>query len=554
MILKEWEVWYTYATYFINPIENLDVAAKNLVYSGLLDCAFISDGRFHCLENSVLISGNVDLTLDSNRESLTFKIKPSVPHDNYSREALFQSIYFRFAELKQYSESGYFLPKYLRGHLGECQLIYNNHAYLVYPIIKLFETGVLLVELRVSSPEENIEVGEFVEKFINLYKRNFNDVLVPPALRLAGQHAYALSETQVNPIILRIGSFILDRDLRNYLAKSKQKRRSGDFEFESVHLWGEYNDKSKSLIAEKPDPAIQIFSLHDLASTIFGAVSVSVNGLRKGKSLLIKPNTILVLGDSWLGRPHVHLVRFQGQTATAKKNEEKFINDFGWILSGSETKASDAGKKYVPPNARNFDDYGAYITQEGTLWVWSKQGLLMQEKWDVPNRGNFVYFNQSQCELLEYGNMLHRQLFQLVSNPQSVDAALKARNNMVNLDAQMSHISGYGEINDLLSRGWKDMQVDKLQKVIADMIEIRQAEASLRDGRNLATWQTIISIIFGIVAVPGFASEFVKPVWGLLNLWKPTDPNAEQVWFFGIALLLVGIPIVTLMKWARKNQ
>ncbi len=274
MILKEWEIWYTFSTYFVDSIGSLENAAKNLVQSGLLECAFLSDGNFYWLNNSILTSGNVDLTLNSGRSSASFKIKPSFPKKNYSREALFQSIYFRFAELKQYHQGDHFPPKYVRGHISECQLIHNKNNYFVYPIIKLFETGVLLVELRIGSPKENVEVKEFIEEFINLYKKEFDDVLVPPALRLAGQHAYAISDGRVNPLFVRIGSFLLDIQLRNYLSKSKQARQSGDFEFESVPLWGEYMDKSERTTADRTGLTTQPFSIDDLANTIFLMPSV----------------------------------------------------------------------------------------------------------------------------------------------------------------------------------------------------------------------------------------------------------------------------------------
>ncbi len=163
MLLREWEIWHTFATYFVDPIEDLEEAAKNLVQSELLECAFISDGKFYWRDNSVLTYGNVNITLGSSRSNVMFDIKPTVPDNNYVRESLFQSIYFRFAELKFYRQNKDFPPKYISGRMGECQLICNNQIYYVYPIIKLFKTGVLLVELRISSPDVELGVEEFIE-------------------------------------------------------------------------------------------------------------------------------------------------------------------------------------------------------------------------------------------------------------------------------------------------------------------------------------------------------------------------------------------------------
>ena len=108
--------------------------------------------------------------------------------------------------------------------MGECQLISNGQKYLIYPIIKLYKTGVVLVEFRVTSPDIELETKEFIEGYINFYKINFDEVFIPPALRIAGQHAYALSDNTINPIIYpflsRFGSFLLDRQMRKYINKN----------------------------------------------------------------------------------------------------------------------------------------------------------------------------------------------------------------------------------------------------------------------------------------------------------------------------------------------
>ena len=396
MLLQEWEIWHTYATYFVDPIENLEQAAKNLVLSGLLECAFMDDGKFYWLNNSVLTSGKVeDIALDSSKSRVTFNIKPTVPTNNFARESLFQSIYFRFAELKQYRQEKDFPLKYIHGHIGECQFISNNQSYFVYPIIKLFKTGVLLVELRVRSSDNELRVEEFIEEFVNLYKVDFEEVLVPPSLRIAGQHAYALSDKSINPLIYpflaRVGSFLIDRQVRNYINKNQHVRKSGDFEFKLVHLWDEM-DQNKSKNLHEAPPIINKFSISNLATTIFNAVSVCIPGLRMGRSLLIRPNSTLALGDFWSGRPNIHLIRFKGQAKTSQQNETKFQNDFGWIMGGVYIKDSDLGRKYLPTNARNFDDYGVYIAEQGTLWVWSKKGLLQEKEWEVTNNSSFDHF------------------------------------------------------------------------------------------------------------------------------------------------------------------
>lgn len=546
MLLTEWEIWNTYASFFVEPIQDLEAVAKNLVRAGLLECAFINNGKFFWFNDSEIQSGNAQVTLHPNRSSASFSVNTAIP-DGYPGEALFQSMYFRFAELKQYIQHKDFPPSYIRGYLGECRLVADDYTYSVYPIVKLFQTGVLLVELRMINPDKKINVQEFIDEYLSLYKLNFNDVLVPPALRIAAQHEYAITNKPKPSWQVRIGSYLIDRDIKRYVNRNTTREKSGEFEFQFVHLWN--IDEIKYKEKDQVDP----FTLSDLAHTIFKAISISIPGLRTGKSLLIKPNSPFLLGDFWSGKPHIHILKFHGQLPTAQQNETKFQNEYGWIMSGIYKNDSEIGTTFLPQNSRAFDDYGAYIAEQGTLWAWSKRGIADSKKWEVPNQDHLVYLNQSQCELLEYGHMLHRRLFQLVKNPQSVEATLKARENLLELEAAMSDASGYGEIRNLLIKGWDNLQVNRLQTAIIDMIAIRQTDASIKEGRRVVIWQIIFSFVFGIVAIPGFATGFIEPLWKWLNFWTPTDPNASQVLFFMIALVLVEISILGLIRILSKK-
>ena len=163
------EIWHTYATNFFDPIGNLETAAKNLVSAGLLECAFVDNGNYYWLSGSKLLSGHAEITLGANRMQALIKIKTPIP-EGYAREALFDSAYFRFAELKQFDRAKNFPPRYIRGYLGECMLISKDFTYTVYPMIKLYSTGVILVEIRVICPKVEIGMERFVESILTCTK------------------------------------------------------------------------------------------------------------------------------------------------------------------------------------------------------------------------------------------------------------------------------------------------------------------------------------------------------------------------------------------------
>ena len=81
-------------------------------------------------------------------------------------------------------------------------------------------------------------------------------------------------------------------------------------------------------------------------------------------------------------------------------------------MGGIDERNSKLGKLFLPKNARRFDDYSAYIAEQGTLWAWSKKGisqkefrryLIMEVLFISINR--FVrYWNTDTCCIDDYSN------------------------------------------------------------------------------------------------------------------------------------------------------
>ena len=548
MILKEWEIWHTFASYFVHPINDLEMAARNMVASGLIRSAFLDNGDYFWLDKSQVQKGHMDITLGANLTEALIKSKEELP-DGYEGQVLMDSTYFRFVELQNYSRAKGFPPRYIRGHLGECVLISNDFTYLVYPIIKLFETGVILIEMRTISPAENINLERFIEEYVNLFKKSWDNVLIPPGLRIAAQHAFALTEKPKSQLLLKIASFWLDREIRNNIKNNTVSDQHDGLEFQYIPLWDlEVLEKEKADKSKNQDPNYKPYTIYDLAKDIFHAVSITIPGLRQGKALLWKPNTPLAVGKATVGRSHVHLLKFQDQTTTAQQNHVRFKNQFGWIKAGAFEKRSSMGKQFLPPNDRMFSDYGAYISENGSLWTWSKKGIASRISKTTPRSVSLIFPNQVTCEMLEYGYMLHRRMLESVGKVDTSATALNSRESLVEVQDAISNISGYGEIRDLLMRGWKAMGVDELQKAISELITIRHSETSAKEERRLVALQTVLTLVFGVLAIPSFSTGVVKPLWSWLNLWLPTDKNAAEVLLFLVALIVVEIPILLIAQ------
>jgi len=546
MFLNEWQIWHTYSTFFVDPVPDLDAAAQDMVRSGLVECAVIHDGNFYWRSGSAVEHGHASVGLSPDRRQASISIKPQVQKD-FVLEAVFQASYLRFAEMRQFGEQESFPPPYVRGFLGECRLVSPEREILVYPIIKLHATGVVLLEMRIISPDREVSLEEFVENYLNLYKWRFEAVCGPPGLAVLAQRGYIYYQRHRWPIHLRAGLLYLDRRHARYVHNHTRAEASGDFEFELAPLWkaSAESDSEEGIDASEMGNTEEAYSFSELAQAIISATSVAISGLRGGVHLLLRGQRApLELGNYWLARPHIHITRHQGQMETAEENEEKFGDAYGWIMGRLVGKDPDFGKRYLPADARPFGDYGAYIALQSSLWVWSQSGLRQEEAWALPNQSHLVYENQPKAELLDYGYMLHRRLVATVGQLGTSDEVLRVQQNLIDLKMRMNEASVFGEIRELLIKGWREMGVHQLQELIAESLAIRHAQETAAEEQRTVRWEVILTIAFGILAVPTLATELIEPVWGLLGIWQPSDSNAARLFFIGVALCLVIIGLL----------
>jgi hypothetical protein len=286
--------------------------------------------------------------------------------------------------------------------------------------------------------------------------------------------------------------------------------------------------------------------LQDIALTIFHVAAFLSMRPRDGwRYFLSGQNPVPALGAYWSGRPHVHLVRFDGQAETAAENEKRNYRDFASILCRVSPLEGSSRTISLPPTLRLFDDYGAYVTSATSLWVWSKWGLERERSRMDPNRGNLIYQRQLIIEILEYGYMLHRSLYHRMEMLRSSSEIATVRFQILDLKRRMREASHAGEIRDLLNAGWKEMSLPELRQEIEEglsMLELdRRAVETLRTTR--IGWA--LTTVFGFVAVPTLAEQLISPLWKISGIPAPASTALQKVLSVVVALLVVA-PVVTL--------
>jgi hypothetical protein len=533
--IHEWEVWHTYATYLSVSKVNLDLLGRQLVQSGVALCAMLRDGRTYWSFGSTIGSGTTLVQLDAygNHASLSLKRDPGseVSLDGFVAEAWRQAGHFRFNEKRVFGEDRALPPAYVRAFLGQCNLISEadpKSTIRLYPVLIIYESGVLMLELRTIAPDSPTRLSDFISGAVNLFQHPFDRIEVPPGLVKLATRAYYHSY-RVWTLPYRAALLWLERGHDRAVRQLTRSQKEGDFAFNLAPLSGgkEAGRREK---------------LSTFALTLFNTIAFVLGSPRSGLGFLLLGQRHAPELGFWTGRPHMYLTRFEGQCHTASENERRYGDAFGSIL-GRVINPYTEPRQYLPKDMRSFDDYNAYITSTASLWVWSNSGIQSQQEWADPNRGHLIYEHQAVMELMEYGYMLHRSLLERTEGYAKADEVFGARRALLRLRQDMSEASHFGEIRDLLDYGWGELKLPELRDRIQEGLSLRESETRVSEARLSARVGRTLTVLFGLAAVPNVAQRVVEPLWERFGIPRPINEAAFQtianvVSFVGMSLIV----------------
>jgi len=529
--IKEWEIWHTYTTYIDSSPLDLSKGARSLVKSGVALCAVLSDGLTYWHTHGDVVRGKIALDFDTCDDKCFFTLTPddesqSMP-EGFTLEACGEAARFLLGERKVLGDSPALSVTYIRAYLGKFVLTSvdtggSTSTLNLYPVLIVYETGVLILEFRMIGPSSLVSLDDFINGGVNLFRSSFSQVKVNPGLARNATKAYYRS-TKLN--FLQRFRMIWLQSLHD-LAVRQRTRRENDESFSfDMTPWSGQND-----------------NLQSIAITIFHTCSFLMNDLRSGLAFLFFGQPMPPdLGEFWSGRPHIHLIRFQGQCETATENNIKHAATFARILARSPIETKSNNLHLLPKDARLYEDYSAYITSASSLWVWSKKGLEDQALWSDPNRGNLIYERQAIMELLEYGYMLHRGLYHQIEQLSSTNRVVDARKDVLRLRLRMREASHSGEIRDLLENGWDELGLPALTSEIESVLALRESEMRSDDSLRATRVGWAVAIVFGLVAVPALADQVVLPAWNLLHVYPIADPLKARLIADALSVIFVSL-------------
>jgi hypothetical protein len=170
--LEEWEIWYTFSTYLKAQINNLEAVAKLLVESEIADCCVISSGETFCRTDNGVVSGKTVLELSGDLKKFSAEFKANsvevADFTRYARETWLAGIQFLYGEARQISQGRELPTPHIRAFLQPiCLVKEEDRITRLYPVIVLYQSGVLLIELRMIAPDDSVEISDFIRNYGN---------------------------------------------------------------------------------------------------------------------------------------------------------------------------------------------------------------------------------------------------------------------------------------------------------------------------------------------------------------------------------------------------
>ncbi len=533
MKIHNWQIWHTYSTYSDNKLSNLEDIAKLLVEKEIALCSLHCEGRTYWREKNLVRSGYAS-PYDEEKKTVYEVISDDGKKIDLSEvawEFWYQGTLLSCNEMKLFPANAQLLPKYIRAYLGECELLSEHEAVKCYPMIKIFENGIMIISFRVVSNHETIDLEDFIDNCVNLGQHKFNDFLM-----LIGIAKYA-PMASMNPFPSKTN--FLFRNLLNKIEKNHIE------EIDKQTLLEECDPlpiKKAPMSRFEEDKSYD--NLSTIAFTIFDTISYVISKPRQGLMHIFlgrKPH--MNIGMRYVARPHIYLIDFDNQAEKAIDNELQHHDSILKIISNSYDIDLENPNNTLPKNLRYYSDYNAYLTSSASLWIWSKSGIRENSEEADLNFGHITSGSQVIVEILEYGNMLHRYLLDSSHGLKNADEVLKVRRILAEFKLQLTEASFYGEINELLKEGLVNIGTERINTYITENLSIRASETALLEARSSEKIRRTLTIIFGLIAVPRVVSDIIIPIGQKFHL---NYINDEYKVFLIIILYLIVTPSIWL--------
>ncbi len=111
----------------------------------------------------------------------------------------------------------------------------------------------------------------------------------------------------------------------------------------------------------------------------------------------------------------------------------------------------------------------------------------------------------------------------------------------------MEDISNFGEINQILEYASKKLNWNQIRRMIKNKIEIRNEYSDVKRNQVYKSLAYLTTIIFGLIGALALVDKVTIPLWNILNLPIPPDPNVKLLIYSVITIIIIILVIV--LSW-----
>lgn len=529
--ISNWKISHTYSSYLLFDKIELDKLAVRLIVNDLAELIIESNEIVYWKFNNELQVAQLIFIVDENTSSGVFHLKPlpgSTLEMTENVEVLFNdACNLVFSDQKLFDTTN--VKKNIRVYFQKFLAKYSYGDFLVLPYFKIFEDGVTLVKYRLNSKDEEIEIDDFIEKFVNIGLNKFSDIKVSPSISKLSSIAYMYSIKQ--SIFSR---FQCLRDAQIHL--NEVKIRTIDYIYE--------NEKLK--LVELPRTENNRDNLSSLTLTYLNIINfIYIAPTSDWNFLLFGLNKNIHQSNYWSGRPYVYLIDFKEKEQASSQNNSKFYKEFIGIIQRAYNPYTTF--QDLPEDMRVFEDSSEFISSSGYLCAFSN--ILKDDEIKKS-----IYNNEIISEYLEYGYIIHRVLKAKIQSSTDLSETFSLRFDVNNLD-ELYELSYSGEVRNFLEKGWQEFGLSKIKKQIDEKINIDHDYKNYKYQLYNNAFNRLLTILFGILTIPTLAKELIVPIWEYSEIMVPENENLIAIFSLIIAFFVITLLIYTLrifLKYSNK--
>lgn len=512
MIIRKANICYTYTSTYEGPLYPSELLAHIFLQTRITDCVLETNGLFYHYKDNKIVSDKLDYKISVDNLRFVVSIE-NWPEGDFLRENLYQYLINLFFENKHFSFStGYIDTSYLRFSMGEIVLS-NKKGNVVnlYPTITLYVSGVFVVELR-AIIDSDIDVDSFVDYFVNLYNRQFDHCYVVEHIskfsNLINQHVDATNEKFVD------------------------NNNAFPFELFSIKL---DNDTPITLTSV-------VLHIGNIVEYILNLPT------KTGK---FRQHTFS-FQDYWVGKPHIHLLKFRNQKKTASDNLDFHKDDITKIFLRVPYSKSELKKSANMVDCRVFEDFSTIFSSALTLNIWSKNGIEKNTQSEDKDYNFSVYINQVVSRFLDFYYMLYMKSILIINKARTIKEILRYQSDFYYLKNDYLNIPKTGELRSLFNYAFIELGMNKHEEIVNNLLEIKKAEIENRRNSMFNRASMAISAFFGLISSGTFANDIIVPVWKLLEFPRFYNSNLNDIvsWIISFSLIFTASRII--MKNIKK--